>query len=86
MRTAALLLILLCGCNGAAPVKAAPAPVIVPAPWALSPPSDGAVEVNNLMTCIYADGVLTGCALNSGATLDDFANSVMWSVRLTEGR
>ena len=43
-------------------------------------PKAGNVMVNGLMSCQVVSGVLTHCVLNSGATLDEFVNSVTWGL------
>lgn len=86
-RRALLFAIFLAGCSGAAsgPVTpAAPPPPVLTAFGALAPSSDGAVTINGLMTCQSSAGVLSGCALDPGATLDNFANSLLRETSLTE--
>lgn len=59
------------GCNGT-PIQTVTPPVPVLQ-----------VEINGLMTCNYVNGVLSQCAINSGATLDDFANSLLAGTEVT---
>ena len=62
-------LILLAGCHAQATVPSVPLPQ---------------VEINGLVTCSYANGALTNCALNSGATLDQFANTLLNGTAVTD--
>lgn len=68
---AAVAFVMLEGCPSADPVQTTVPPV---------PPQ---VEVNGLMHCDYANGVLSNCALNPGATLDDLANSLLKGTEVT---
>lgn len=87
LRTLALVTFL-AGCGGSASAPVAPFPPPPPpaltALGAITPSSDGAVAINGLMTCRSAAGVLSGCALDEGATLDDLANSLLRETDLTE--
>lgn len=48
------------------------------------PTASGKYEINSLVTCSYANGVFSACALDSGATLDDFVNSVTTGVGVNQ--
>ena len=62
-------MILLAGCHAQATVPSVPLPQ---------------VQINGLVTCSYENGVFTNCALNSGATLDGFANSLLNGTAVTD--
>lgn len=80
--------VLLIGCAGAAlPVAPAapPAPAPCPPPPAqLVPAKPGDVLVNGMLDCEYANGVLSGCVLLPGTTLDGFATSTLAGLGLSE--
>ena len=78
---------MLLGCQS---VKA-PAPPPVPAPWMIPPPGGwivpahaGDVVLNGTLDCQYAKGLLTGCVLLPGASLDEFATSTLRGLAVTQ--
>jgi len=52
--------------------------------FCVTPAVSGTYVVNGLVTCSYANGVFSACALDSGATLDDFVNSVTTGVGVNQ--
>lgn len=88
LAVAVALAAILGGCAAKAPVAPVTPVVSQTAPSACDdspgfcvvPAGNGTYEVNGLVACNYANGVFSACSLNSGATLDDFVNSVTTGV------
>lgn len=64
---------MLTGCPASSPVQATVPPLTSPE-----------AEINGMMHCDYANGVLSNCALDAGATLDEFMNSLLQETTVTQ--